>query len=334
MTLTKASAKMLTEAKHAMSREEEIVKFNICKLLVTNNHRKYAERLADKNLSLNLVDAKRDPGFIAAISFEDATVYISDAFIKDGFDSAIFKQLDTVMRHELAHNLMMHQIRMMHVFKAKHAGGDADGAYEQIKYSWNLHTLLNWLEDFEISNERYTDADKAIARNLELNGRVIHGLVTEDHRGSWVDLPLEEMYKNLESELEAINNSIRNDPNWSPVDRNTGKVDGLSREAAGMISGYYNPDSYSNLSSYSKNGVSLENIANNSGDFRKFPDIVKKIAKTFYSHSNGGRVRSYYNVWGGRDYSYLQEKTDPYDNGKKNGHGVGLRQTGAIAMAN
>lgn len=60
----------------------------------------------------------------------------------------------------------------------------------------------------------------------------------------------------------------------------------------------------------------------------------KKIAKTFYSHSNGGRVRSYYNVWGGRDYPYLQEKTDPYDNGKKNGHGVGLSQTGAIAMAN
>lgn len=60
----------------------------------------------------------------------------------------------------------------------------------------------------------------------------------------------------------------------------------------------------------------------------------EKVAKTFYSHSNGGRVRSYYNVWGGRNYPYLQEKTDPYDNGKKNGHGVGLSQTGAIAMAN
>jgi hypothetical protein len=274
------NSKILTEAKHMMTREEEQVKYDICALLLRNNHRKYAERLADSNLALNLVDSTKDPKFVAAISFEDATVYVSDAFLKGG--PGIFKQLDVVMRHELAHNLMMHQIRMMHVFKELHANDDPEAAYEQIKYSWNLHTLLNWLEDFEISNERYTTADKQIARNLELNGRVINGLVTEDHRGGWVDLPLEQMYDQLTAELEQINDKIRNDPNWQPVNSTTGKVDGLARETASMIAGYYDPDSYSSLAAYSENGLTLENIRDNSGDFKKFPEIVKKIAKAFY----------------------------------------------------
>ena len=58
-----------------------------------------------------------------------------------------------------------------------------------------------------------------------------------------------------------------------------------------------------------------------------------KRAKAYYSHSNGGRTYSSKEVWGGADYAYLQAKSDPYDNEKKNGHGVGLSQTGAIQMA-
>ena len=277
--LTEETKKILTEAKHFMTPEEERVKYNICKLLLQNNHRKYAERLSDRNLALNLVDSTKDPGFIASISFEEATIFISDAFLKGG--PGIFNQLDTVMRHELAHNLMMHQIRMMHVFKTIHANDDPDGAYEQIKYSWNLHRLLNWIEDFEISNERYSNADKKIARELKLNGRTIHGLVTEDHRGGWVDKSLESMYKALAAEVEQINDSIRNNPLWQPVD-SKGKVDSLSYESASMISKYYDPDSYSNLAAYSENGVSLDDIANDSGDFKDFPDVIKKVAKTFY----------------------------------------------------
>jgi hypothetical protein len=279
MLITEETKQLLTEAKHFMTPEEERVKFDICKLLLQNNHRKYAERLADRNLSLNLVDSEKDPEFIAAISFEEATIFVSDAFLKGG--PGIFKQLDMVMRHELAHNLMMHQIRLMHVFKTMHANDDPDGAYEQIKYSWNLHTLLNWIEDFEISNERYTAADKKVARALELNGRTIHGLVTEDHRAGWVDMPLETMYKQLAGEIEQVNDNIRNNPLWRPVDAK-GKIDGLSYESASMIAKYYDPDSYSNLAAYSENGVSLNDIANDSGDFKDFPDVVKKVAKAFY----------------------------------------------------
>ena len=263
-----------------MTREEEALKFEICKLLLKKGHRKYAERLSDRNLSLNLVDSSKKPDFIAAISFEDAIIYISDAFLeaRKKQEHRIFDQLDTIMRHELAHNLMMHQIRMMYVFKTQFANDNPDEAYEQVKYSMNLHKLLNWLEDFEISNERYTIADKEIARNIEINGKVLHGLVTEDHR-DWVDDSLEVMYKKFAAEVENINNKIRNDPSWQPL-TDKGSFDSLSYESALMISSYYDPESYSNLNAY---GISLADIENDTGAFKEFPSVAKRIAKSFYS---------------------------------------------------
>jgi len=42
-----------------------------------------------------------------------------------------------------------------------------------------------------------------------------------------------------------------------------------------------------------------------------------------YSSSNGGRIRSSQEVWGG-ERAWLISKTDPYDPGPKNGHGVGM----------
>lgn len=54
-----------------------------------------------------------------------------------------------------------------------------------------------------------------------------------------------------------------------------------------------------------------------------------KIAKCFYSNSNGGRTTSAKDRWGGTDYPYLIEQDDPYDNGNGGGHGVGLSQIGA-----
>jgi hypothetical protein len=68
----------------------------------------------------------------------------------------------------------------------------------------SLHELLNIIEDFEISNTRYTDTDKEIMRNIILNGKEIHCLVTEDHDADWADMSLEEMFHALTQELEDI----------------------------------------------------------------------------------------------------------------------------------
>lgn len=57
-----------------------------------------------------------------------------------------------------------------------------------------------------------------------------------------------------------------------------------------------------------------------------------KYAATYFSHSNGGRTYSSEEVWGGKR-NYLIARKDPWDTEKKNGHGVGMSQVGAIAAA-
>ena len=57
-----------------------------------------------------------------------------------------------------------------------------------------------------------------------------------------------------------------------------------------------------------------------------------KLAKAYYSASNGGYMISAKTRWGG-DYPYLISQKDEYDNGKGNGYGVGLSQNSTINRA-
>ena len=57
-----------------------------------------------------------------------------------------------------------------------------------------------------------------------------------------------------------------------------------------------------------------------------------KYAATYFCASNGGRTYSSEEVWGGKR-NYLVARKDPWNTEKKNGHGVGMSQTGAIAAA-
>lgn len=221
--------------RHFMTDRERRVKKALCQLLIDRGHRKYAERFW--KLDFNIIDSKKHPDFTAAISFDEATVFISDGFLGSG--QGIFNQLDVLLRHELAHNLMMHQIRLMYVFKKIHAN-DPDEAYEHIRCSASLHDILNYIEDFEISNKRYTSEDKKIVRTMQLNGRVIGGLVTEDHRNTWMNMSLETMFEELSKEIIQVNSAIRSDPNWRPT-KDGGfysQIDPLKMKSAELISSY------------------------------------------------------------------------------------------------
>ena len=57
-----------------------------------------------------------------------------------------------------------------------------------------------------------------------------------------------------------------------------------------------------------------------------------KLISAVFSQSNGGRIHSALEHWG-NFIPYLISKQDPYTTTKKNGHGVGLSQDGAIKMA-
>jgi hypothetical protein len=233
MQINRALLESSDIARHFMTDRERKLKKALCQLLIDRGHRKYAERFW--KLDFNIIDSKKHPDFTAAISFDEATVFISDGFLGSG--QGIFNQLDVLLRHELAHNLMMHQIRLMYVFKKLHAN-DPDNAYEHIKYSMSLHEILNIIEDFEISNKRYSAEDKKIVKNMQLNGQVIGGLVTEEHRG-WEKLSLEAMYDELSKELIQINSDIRSDPSWAPIKDGTyNQIDMIKLKGKGMIDKY------------------------------------------------------------------------------------------------
>ncbi len=272
MQINRALLESSDITRHFMTDRERKVKKALCQLLINKGHRKYAERFW--KFDFNIIDSKKHPDFTAAISFDEATVFISDGFL--GTSEAIFNQLDVLLRHELAHNLMMHQIRLMHVFKRLHKN-NPDEAYEHISYSASLHHILNIIEDFEISNKRYTDADKKIVKAMTLNGRVISGLITEEHRKNWANMPLEAMYNELSNELIAINSAIRSDPDWHPTKSgySWGEVDQIKFEGAKIIS------SYNNVMKPSGIRAPID-VFIKSKIFNRYADIYKKLITTIY----------------------------------------------------
>lgn len=166
-----------------------------------HKHAKYAERLADYDIKLA---SKYDENFpTAAIDFDTGTIYINEGFL-DSPDT--FDQLNVLIRHEMAHNLLMHQIRMIHIIEDKYGKDSAS----HFLLSKSLHSLMNDIEDFEISNTRYTENDKQIVRNMWLNGELISGLITDDIRKGWKSLSVEQMYKELTAEISQIQNTILN----------------------------------------------------------------------------------------------------------------------------
>ena len=195
-----ASKKLFeASARHFMTDREKKLKKKLINLLRDDGkghrHAKYAERL--KKFDINIVPIVADPMFTAAISFDEGLIFIGEGFL---VDENLFYQLNVLIRHELAHNLLMHQIRMMHKLGNK--------SFEHIGMSRLIHRLFNIIEDDEISNRKYSEEDKKIVRNMWLNGRLIGGLVTEDHRPDWTKLTVEEMYDKLTEEIEQIQNKL------------------------------------------------------------------------------------------------------------------------------
>jgi hypothetical protein len=141
--------------KHFMTKEERITKKKLIELLIKNHHVKYAKRLSMFDVNIVPLTVKGGRNFTASISFDEGVIRISEGFLKH---ESLFFQLDVVLRHELAHNLLMHQIRMM-----KKLG---DKISKHFFSSGSLHDLFNIIADLEISNTRYTASDKETMRKL------------------------------------------------------------------------------------------------------------------------------------------------------------------------
>lgn len=205
----------LVEAKPRewMSDREKKLKKKLIALLRDDgrghHHAKYAERL--EKFDIQIVPLAADPNFTAAIAFNKGIIYIGEGFLND---PSTFYQLNVLLRHELAHNFLMHQIRM--AFKL------GEEVHIHTSLSNSLHNLYNTIADDEISNRKYSEEDKAVVRNMTLNGRLIGGLVTEDHRKDWITLSIEEMYDQICIEIDEIQKQLRSGRTLADITKEKG----------------------------------------------------------------------------------------------------------------
>lgn len=196
-----------TSSSSYMTDREQYWKKKITSILLNKSgkwgpyqHALYAKRFQD--FILRIVPTKEQSDFTAAVDFDHGVIYVGEGFLVD--DAKLY-QLNVIIRHELAHVLLMHQIRM-----TKQLG---EKTYSRVSTSQSLFDLLNIIADFEISNRKYTSEDKRIIKNMWLNGKLIQGLVTEDHRADWSgkNVSLEDMYRKLSDELETISSDLAGD---------------------------------------------------------------------------------------------------------------------------
>ena len=120
-------------------------------------------------------------------------------------------QASVLVRHEILHDYLRHEQRLLDKL-ARDRGinkselddialKDLEDELKRILYS---NSDFNIAGDYEISNRGYTEKDKDDVRNININGRIVSGLVTEDDHPEWVELSIEEIFEALQKEREKI----------------------------------------------------------------------------------------------------------------------------------
>lgn len=162
-----------------------------------------ADRLALYNVAL-----VNDPDLIAAISFSNATVYLNKSIFskndENKYDKQLIQNIILLIRHELAHNMLMHEVRMMAELNKR-----GTNFYKKVSKSASLQGLLNILMDFEIANRVYTESDKVLIRSMVINGQLCAGLVTDLDKPAWKNLSLEQMYYSAKDEIKRLSDLIK-----------------------------------------------------------------------------------------------------------------------------
>ena len=145
-------------------------KYEIMKILREQGYPTYA-----KILNLFDIYLTDDPQVIGYMVPDKALIVLNQGLS--------IKQVSTIVRHEIMHEFLEHAMRRER--------------WEEKAGVKGSHQTANIAMDYEISNKAYTDADKATARSIFLNGEVLRGLVTEDKYPGWENKSFEEMYAEL-----------------------------------------------------------------------------------------------------------------------------------------
>ena len=178
----------------SMTREEKIAKSYLKRVLNTGGYPTYA-KLFDK-FEFNFTN---DPGVVAYLDVRNGIIVANR-----GLDE---NQISVIIRHEILHNYLNHEKRLLDKL-AKEKGLDPDTLddipIEDLRRDLYSNTDFNIAGDYEISNRGYTDKDKETVRNIQLNGRILSGLVTEDDHPEWVDMSIEELFDEIRKEKDKI----------------------------------------------------------------------------------------------------------------------------------
>ena len=180
-----------------MSSIDRAAKAQLIKILKTNGYKTYSKLLEKFD-----INTTKDPSVIAYMVPNEALIVINL-----GLD---ITQVSVVVRHEILHEYLKHEIRLLRHLAEKE-GIDMDALTDDVslrelnnrlKNQLYSNDTFNYAADYEISNRGYTPKDKEAIRHIEINGRILSGLVTEDEHPDWVNLSVEEMYDKLMEERE------------------------------------------------------------------------------------------------------------------------------------
>jgi hypothetical protein len=167
----------------------EFVKQKIISMLIKEGYGTFAKRL--KNFKLVVADVFNGISCDTAFMMPGTGyIVINPGFCIDiNSDGKIFKQLSVVIRHEMLHFLLCHQKRWADYLKEK------DPNFKDTLDSVAGNDLANYAMDYDISNKGYDDYDKQIVRNMQLNGRVIGGLLSEQVRNDTTHAVVDDVYE-------------------------------------------------------------------------------------------------------------------------------------------
>lgn len=186
----------------SMTREEKFAKQLIMTLLSEQGYPTYARLL--KEFDLNLTE---NPNVVAFMEPDKGRIVVNR-----GLEET---QVSVIIRHEILHSYLKHELRLLQkLARDRNIDYDSLADIELDELTTELKNILysnddfNIAADYEISNLGYTDADKDAVRQINLNGQILSGLVTEDEHPDWIDYSLEDMYQELSNLRKKEQNNI------------------------------------------------------------------------------------------------------------------------------
>lgn len=186
----------------SMTREEKFAKQLIMHNLSEQGYPTYAKLLNEFDLNLT-----ENPNVIAFMEPAKGRIVVNR-----GLEES---QVSVVIRHEILHSYLKHEKRLLQKLARDSEldydeliNTDMQDVLDDLKNKLYSNDDFNIAADYEISNLAYTDVDKDTIRQININGQILSGLVTEDQHPDWVDYSVEDMYQELVNQRKRDENKL------------------------------------------------------------------------------------------------------------------------------